>query len=118
MTDLFANVNDGDYVRVEFKDGAIEGTVQRRFGSRRVITSWYPALCADISEYATKVTVLRRALPPEPPKDSVVLDRYDRAFQRGSLGTWFSTKVTGGYIWPKLHAELSPLRVIYTPEDK
>ena len=27
MLDLFANVNDGDFVRVEFKDGAIEGPV-------------------------------------------------------------------------------------------
>ena len=123
MTDLFANVNDGDFVRVEFKDGAIEGTVSigelgRKSEWRGVRNSVTCYSVTHLAAFATKVTVLRAALPPEPPKGSVVLDKESIAWQHAGAGTWFSTEIMSCRIWPNLHADRGPLRVIYTPEEK
>jgi len=119
MPDLFAYVNNGDYVRVEFKNGAIEGTVEidevAWSGVRNSVTCYS---VKHLSAYATKITVLRRALPPEPPTGSVVLDKFGVAWQRGGAVTWFSTEILSVRIWLNLHADRGPLRVIYTPEGK
>jgi len=116
VKDLFANVNNGDYVRVEFKDGAIEGTVEidevAWSGVRNSVTCYSTT---HLAAFATKVTVL---LPPEPPTGSVVLDKESIAWQHAGAGTWFSTEIMSCRIWPNLHADRGPLRVIYTPEEK
>lgn len=118
MTDLFANVNEGDYVRVEFKDGAIEGPVTVDSGiGKGLLNEFAYHPFERLNRYATKVTVLRRALPPEPPTGSVVLDKGGVAWQHAGAGTWFSMGF-GQRSWNKLHAQLGPLRVIYTPEGK
>jgi len=121
MTDLFANVNDGDFVRVEFEDGAIEGVVKfdgPRNLRRIVVSNAYTDVLAYQCPSITKITVLRRALPQEPPTGSVVLDKFGVAWQRGGAVTWFSTEILSVRIWLNLHADRGPLRVIYTPEER
>ena len=120
MTDLFANVNDGDFVRVEFKDGAMEGMVETvDNGWRRIHNSAALRSVVDLATYATKVTVLRRALPPEPAVGSVVVRTGDwsQAFMRDRTGWRAAHGLAMG--WEELHAVgRCSVRVIYTPEEK
>jgi hypothetical protein len=114
--DLFANVNDGDKIRVEYADGAVEGVFGRdTYGDRILVTDdelrW--AFGTSARGNITAVTVLRRSLPPEPPIHTVVLDEYDHAWQREAHG-WVGGGITA--TWGGLNAH-GTARVIWTPGD-
>jgi hypothetical protein len=107
---MFKGLNVGDKIRVDYEEGAIEGTfsifesplvgygvpVVNTSGCSRRIYNCYAVV---------KVTVLEKALPKEPPNGSIALcattDGYKTAYTRfhfgwqGSYGTIFS--------WAALH---------------
>lgn len=112
-SDQFSDVREGDKVRVEFKDGAMEGT----FKGDRTITiagdpeglAWWQFALRD----KVQVTVLRRALPPEPPKKTVVIDEHGWAWQNTGSGRWGNAD---GFAltWEELNTH-APVRIAYTP---
>lgn len=119
--DLFAGINDGDKVRVEFKDGAIEGLLCiRKDGGQCVrIIGYDEAFVGNVVPSITRVTVLERALPPEPPKGAIVVDRDGDAWQRSfyhpdGSGLWLPAQ-GGRYVdWLEL-CTMGP-RILWTPD--
>lgn len=133
-TDLFAGINDGDKIRVEYGEYAVEGLWTRRSG-----TGWSncigtiegvlgdhlgaPLTCHHIyllySHPVTRVTVLRRALPPEPPNGSVVLVTCEngnkRSYQR--VGDKWCCWLGFYCSWAQLNEYFGPVRVLWTPEE-
>ena len=60
--------------------------------------------------------VVSRAIPPEPPRGSVVLDKQGYAYQRGEHTWQAATKYTA-VSWESLNQFYAPLSVVYTPEE-
>ena len=127
-TDHFAGINDGDKVRVVYEgeflrphwDQAVFGSV----GSVRDHKSGGVLHLGDVKQNALQpvsVTVLQRAIPPEPPRRTVAVDTFDRAWQALSacgVQRWY--QVGGGswscLTWRELNSQYGPLRVIWTPD--
>jgi hypothetical protein len=134
-TDHFAGINDGDKIRVEFADGALEGVWAWKRGKNgwaRVAGTIDPfgrddgnALCvyeSDIEERIVQPTILRRALPPEPRRNTVVLtvtaSGRQRVFQLLSDGCWYSAGSPSGSPWAEVcdaDAQGMPI-VLWDPE--
>lgn len=125
----FDGLNTGDIVRVDFVDGALEGhyssTTDHRYDvpihrvnpssiDTRFMQWFYP----DDEQFIAQVTVLERAIPPEPRYGSVVLDKRSVAWQRETFN-WRTGTV--GYDTPVADWEYlqqcGPLTIIYTPEE-
>lgn len=65
----------------------------------------------DVIKYGIDLRVVSRAIPPEPPEGSVVLDRHGGAWQRGAARQWRTAQTS--LHWDHLVQDYGPLRVIY-----
>jgi hypothetical protein len=132
--DRFRRINDGDKIRVEFADGALEGVWAWKRGKNgwaMVAGTIDPfgrddgnALCvyeSDIEERIVQLTILRRALPPEPPIGSVVMDTESAStWIHVRYGHWrLASNVTVLTSWSALQnrSHNGPMRVLWTPGD-
>lgn len=136
MCDLFAGINDGDKIRVEYGQFAVEGIWTRREGQR----GWDGCLgtvegnlgdhfkghatCHHIYSYVgakpvTRARMLQRALPPEPAFKAIVIDRAGWAWQRVArcTGEDWSRGFGETASWEQLNAAHGPVRVLWTPGD-
>lgn len=127
IEETIASLNPGDYVRVSV------GARSRRPGFDIAGSCWvdeYQSLWVGsvvlrrdanggFSNAVTDVEIVSRALPPEPPLGSVVLDDYGDAWQHtfyfSKLG-WRRVADDVNYTWKALNHEYGPLCVIHTPE--
>lgn len=63
------------------------------------------------------IRVVSRALPPEPPEGSVVLDHSGYAYQRGEH-SWEAARIYRNISWKSLNEFYAPIRVIYRPDQE
>ena len=106
--DKFKGVNDGDKVRVEYEGKVVEHDA---LGIRILMEDGFHTRVNN----PAAITVLRRALPPEPPVGTIVRDGVGVPWVRDRRGTWYS-HTGGNYSWSALFVYNAPVTVIYTPE--
>jgi len=117
---LLKSLNCGDIVeiattyKVKQKDSYHSGQTDVRLCNREETTTLSSAWPLPEER---ELRLIRKAtdLLIEPPRRSVVLDRYGDAWQRKSGSRWW--QVSKYKYWEDLNAYYGPLRVVYTPEE-
>lgn len=124
IEETIASLNPGDYVRVAVgARGRHPGfAIQGNCWVDQYQSLWVGNVVlrrdanGGFSNAVTRIEIVSRALPPEPPVGSVVLDFDGDAWQRNGVG-WASPEFRHGVqSWEGLNRDLGRLRVIYTPE--
>lgn len=112
---LFEGLNPGDEIELTFCRRVLES-------SRTCLSTKEPGggfrnwWSGELDKWEGAIRVTSRALLPEPPKGSVVLDRSGNAYQRGQY-TWEAATIYRCVSWESLNTYYGPVRVVYTPGE-
>lgn len=112
---LFEGLNPGDEIELTFCRRVLESSrtclsTKEPGGGFR---NWWPG---ELDKWEGAIRVISRALPPEPPEGSAVMDSDGVVWQRRT-GEWLMSGAEGYESWAELHELAGPCHVIYTPEE-